>query len=114
MFKEYSKKLHEATIYMKVEFNHAGYGKTIPMVLWPVDEDDNFIPLTLDNYLDSLYIPVILQYINGKYTYLIDGAKINGDEIKLVLFEPKLELDIVDTEANNNGIDDHTEPNDHF
>jgi hypothetical protein len=102
------------TIYMKVEFNHAGYGKTIPMVLWPVDEDDNFIPLTLDNYLDSLYIPVILQYINGKYTYLIDGAKINGDEIKLVLFEPKLELDIVDTEANNNGIDDQTEPNDHF
>lgn len=31
MFKDYSTRFYERSIYLKVEFNHAGYGKTIPM-----------------------------------------------------------------------------------
>lgn len=33
IFKEYSEDLHPKPIYMKVEFNHAGIGKTIPMCI---------------------------------------------------------------------------------
>lgn len=33
MFREYSKKLHPKPIYMKVEYNHAGIGKTIPFII---------------------------------------------------------------------------------
>jgi hypothetical protein len=33
IFREYSKKLRPKPIYMKVEFNHAGIGKTIPFVV---------------------------------------------------------------------------------
>ena len=33
IFKDYSKKLHEETIYMKVDFNHAGIGKTVSFML---------------------------------------------------------------------------------
>lgn len=33
MFREYSENLHPKPIYMKVEFNHAGIGKTIPFIV---------------------------------------------------------------------------------
>ena len=78
------------TIYMKVEFNHAGNGKTIPMIMWPKD-DNGFKPLYTSNFLDNLYIPVNIGYINGKYVYSIPGAKNEDNNIKLVLFEPKLD-----------------------
>lgn len=32
MFKEYSKNLHPRQIFMKVDFNHAGIGSTIPFI----------------------------------------------------------------------------------
>jgi hypothetical protein len=99
------------TIYMKVEFNHAGYGKTIPMILWPKDFNTNFKALTIDNYINSLYIPVKLRYINGKYTYEIEGAERYGDTIVLMLYEPKMELDTAATNVENNDIPDQLEPN---
>lgn len=84
----------EKTIYMKIEFNHAGNGKTIPLIMWPKDENGNFIPLTMDNFIENLYIPVKLTYIDGKYSYYIPNAINNEDgNIELVLFEPKLEFD---------------------
>ena len=79
------------TIYMKVEFNHAGYGKTIPMIIWPKNENDEYVSLTLDNFLSSLYIPVILKYSDGKYTYSIPSAKNEGGKITMNLFEPKID-----------------------
>jgi hypothetical protein len=83
----------EKTIYMKVEFNHAGNGKTIPMIMWP-KKDGNYVPLTVDNFIDSLYIPIKLTYFNGKYVYYIPDAYANRDgNISLVLFEPKLEYE---------------------
>ena len=33
LFKEYSHWLHERTIYMRVQFNHAGIGKTVNFML---------------------------------------------------------------------------------
>ena len=33
MFREYAEKLHPKPIYMKIEFNHAGIGKTIPFIV---------------------------------------------------------------------------------
>ena len=43
IFKEYSEKLKPKPIYMKVEFNHAGIGKTIPFIVpmkWTVPTED--------------------------------------------------------------------------
>ena len=84
----------ERTIYMKVEFNHAGYGRKFPMILWPT-KDGVPIPLTRENFYDYLYIPVVVSYDakNNKYFYYIKGAKNDTDNnvIKLALFEPKVE-----------------------
>ena len=91
----------EKTIYMKVEFNHAGNGKTIPMIMWPKN-GDTYVPLTVNNFIDSLYIPIKLTYIDGKYAYYIEDAYRNEDgNISLVLFEPK--LDFIENEGEDNG-----------
>jgi hypothetical protein len=90
----------EKTIYMKVEFNHAGNGKTIPLIMWPKDDDNKFCPLTTENFFDALYIPLKLAYINGRYVYSIVGAENINDEIALILFEPKLDM-IEDVEIND-------------
>lgn len=81
------------TIYMKIEFNHAGNGKTIPMIMWPKDENGVFVPLNIDNFLDSLYIPVNLHYIEneGRYVYTIPGTENATGGMDLILFEPKLD-----------------------
>jgi hypothetical protein len=78
------------TIYMKVEFNHAGNGKTIPMIIWPHD-DNGYSALTIANFMQNLYIPVRVQYIDEKYVYTIPDAINEDGNIRLVLFEPKLE-----------------------
>jgi hypothetical protein len=92
---------NEKTIYMKVEFNHAGNGKTIPMIIWPKNEQGEYISLTTENFFDSLYIPIKMAYLNGKYIYYIPDAFKNEDgEISLVLFEPKLDF-IPDAGINN-------------
>lgn len=94
----------EKTIYMKVEFNHAGNGSTVPLIQWPKSSEDNvngdYIPLTVDNFIDKLYIPVKLVYLNGSYGYYIPSSYENSDgNIKLVLFEPKLDYQEQSTEG---------------
>lgn len=88
------------TIYMKVEFNHAGYGKTVPFIVWPnkVGDDD----LTIDKYFESVYIPLRIQHINDKYYYYFDVddkshplwpyVQCDKDAKSIIfnLFEPKL------------------------
>ena len=78
------------TIYMKVEFNHAGNGKTIPMILWP-KKDGKYVPLTTENFVESLYIPIQIRYYKDKYIYTVPSAKNENDSIILRLFEPKLD-----------------------
>jgi hypothetical protein len=81
------------TIYMKVEFNHAGNGQTIPMILWP-KENGAYKNLTLKDTLKALYIPVTLKKAinNGMvcYQYYIESAINENKVINLVLFEPKI------------------------
>lgn len=92
----------EKTIYMKVEFNHAGNGKTIPMIMWPKDENGAYTALTVDNFIENLYIPIKLIYIDGKYVYYIPGAENNDNgNIDLILFEPKLDI-IEDVDEDGN------------
>ena len=81
------------TIYMKVEFNHAGNGKTIPMILWPKDKNGEFRDLTVNTFLNDLYIPVRVGYINDAFVYSIPGADNEDGNLRLILFEPKLGQD---------------------
>ena len=83
----------EKTIYMKVEFNHAGNGKTLPMIMWP-KVNGEYVSLTIDNFIENLYIPIKLTYINGRYVYYIpDAYKNENGNIDLVLFEPKIDYE---------------------
>lgn len=77
------------TIYMKIEFNHAGNGKTIPMVMWPKG-DEGFDYITTDTFMDNLYIPVRVGYIDGKYYYTVPDAENEDGNLRFILFEPKL------------------------
>ena len=86
----------EKTIYMKVEFNHAGFGRTIPFIACSVGQPN----LSLEEYKDRLYIELKLKYIKKddeyKYTYFVtdEGKTIDIDKEKATitfnLFEPKL------------------------
>lgn len=87
IFREYSSELHPQNIYMKVEFNHAGIGKTIPMVLpmkWEngsptgllkLSEEDDLKTIKegmpLDRLYQEMYIPFECKYdrLNRKYVY---------------------------------------------
>ena len=77
------------TIYMKVEFNHAGNGKTMPMIMWP-KSGGVYTSLTVDNFIESLYIPIEIMKVDGKYVYMIPGAEYNNGNLRLMLFEPKI------------------------
>ena len=102
----------ERTIYMKVEFNHAGYGKTIPMML-PTREEgmgvikstDNDFPINFikneeglistyfDKYQSSVMIPLKIKYDNKlrDYVYYFPFIGSNNDyKIELNLFEPRI------------------------
>ena len=83
------------TIYMKVEFNHAGNGKTVPLIAWPNNTGDD--ELTIDKYFESVYIPLKIQHINDRYYYYFDSDKYpyiqcddDAKSITFNLFEPKL------------------------
>jgi hypothetical protein len=84
---------------MKVEFNHAGIGKTIPMILWP-KVNNEYIPLSANNFISSLYIPIQITYFNDRYVYYIPDAKnyMENGNISLILFEPKLDFDPLEGE----------------
>lgn len=95
IFREYSSELHPQNIYMKVEFNHAGIGKTIPMVLpmkWEkekegekeIEKPTRLLKLSseedlktikegipLDRLNKEMYIPFECKYdrLNRKYVY---------------------------------------------
>lgn len=96
------------TIYMKVEFNHAGNGKTIPMIMWPKDENGDFRDVTTDTFLNDLYIPVQIGYIDDKFVYSLPTVENEDGNLRLILFEPKLGYtdrgDVANVSVNNNAI----------
>ena len=89
----------EKTIYMKIEFNHAGFGRTIPMITCGnSDGSGNIGSLSLKEYRRRLYIKLKLKYINGKYIYVISEKNTcikqnedNNATIVFNLFEPILD-----------------------
>ena len=96
----------EQDIYMKVEFNHAGYGRTVPLIYWrkKIDEygheTDEPVKLDINNYLDNLYIPLKAKLTDNGYVYVFpdtredrkNGIVWENNRLVFNLFEPKLEL----------------------
>lgn len=89
---------NERTIYMKVEFNHAGTGKVIPMVKWPFDDEvAMYRKITAQTFLKDLYIPITIGHINNEFVYWFEEfpnestADTAGGGYRLILFEPKLD-----------------------
>jgi 5-bromo-4-chloroindolyl phosphate hydrolysis protein len=104
----------ERTIYMKVEFNHAGYGKMVPMML-PRSNGDNGAPLQsnspefplsfllidgdgkMDNnfsrYSECVMIPIKIKYDEylNSYIYYFPWFNRNDEEkITINLWEPRM------------------------
>ena len=96
------------TIYMKIEFNHAGYGRTVPLIYWPKESEKGPAKkLTMGNYIgDALYTPVQISLSDRGYVYSFpnavsaddedNGGRCNGivwenERIVLNLFEPMIE-----------------------
>ena len=116
IFREYSENLNPKPIYMKVEFNHAGIGKTIPFAIpmvWSGEtgatKETPRRALSLKNPNDvlmmkkgfplsyvntQLYIPLyaVYDFKNKEYGYVFDSryVKQDSDEISLNLFELKI------------------------
>ena len=78
------------TIYLKVEFNHAGNGKTIPMVMWP-KSGGSFREISVDTFINDLYIPVQIRYNNDRFVYSLPTAINDDGNLRLILYEPKLD-----------------------
>lgn len=108
------------TVYMRVEFNHAGYGKTLPFmspftadtvnpnINKAIDFGENFPSYLINNenndlteYFNYLHIPVVLYYDSnkGEYVYYFktqssgkDNSSFRIDDGNMVinLYEPKL------------------------
>ena len=84
------------TIYMKVEFNHAGFGRTIPFV-----NGGNGTVISLSNLGERLYNKLALKYINvseqgredNRYIYTVTtGGEVSEENntITFDLYEPIL------------------------
>jgi hypothetical protein len=100
LFPEYIGK----TIYMKVEFNHAGYGRTIPLVYikngkLPISymfKKENGKVITkndLSDLYNDMYIPITIGYdeINNDYIYSYDvPIPAIGEKTVINLYEPKI------------------------
>lgn len=102
-------------IYMKVEFNHAGYGRTVPLFCWPRETAegggvlDKPAKLTIENYRNNLYIKVRLSFTEEKgYVYSFPDAVAaedtsnfgrrnpivwENDRLVFNLFEPRITPD---------------------
>jgi len=101
-------------IYMKIEFNHAGNGRTVPLIFWRKQSDgmggtvDIPVDLTIENYLKNLYIKVRISLTDRGYVYSFPdavaadneemGGRRNGivwenDRLVFNLFEPMITPD---------------------
>ena len=114
MFKDYLDALYEGVVYLKIEFNHAGLGKKIPMVL-PMKEDEkgNIIRqltfetsddideikdgIPIQNIYKQMFIKVHIKYDfdNKRFIYYLgdeynNSFDENHTKIILNLFELKV------------------------
>lgn len=98
------------TIYMKVEFNHAKYGVTVPFILprtlngtpisptskdFPINyfksDDSGYTSIDMSSYGDDLYIPITIEYNKIDKVYIWRSPLLQKDgKIVFNLFEPRL------------------------
>ena len=128
MYREYADNMRPKTIYLKVEFNHAGIGKTIPFMLPRKFEgnDDIGNPLyihkkddleilkqgfTLRDIYKQIYIPinVIFDSKSNKYVYYLPNSlrenrelKVDDDIMEFNLFEIKFKDESQEPENESN------------
>lgn len=58
-----------------------------------------YLPMKIDNYLENLYIPIEIKYLNERdFVYSISGATVEGENLRLMLFEPKIDYKKSDDE----------------
>ena len=89
MFKDYSTMLHEATIFLRIDFYHAGIGKSFPFIM-PMKYEDNNVPrpyflsnaddvdemkkgVSIQDVAKQLFIPINIKYDieNKKFVYYL-------------------------------------------
>ena len=119
MFKEYSKNLHPRQIFMKVDFNHAGVGLSLPFIKpmsWnKVDDNEELTPqeplgldsnelkdgILLEQKYAQDYIPLyaVYDFKNKEYAYVFDKRYVTVEDgiASLNLFELKLKDESGDT-----------------
>ena len=112
MFKEYSENLHPREIFMKVEFNHAGIGTTIPFIkpmswtnggssktCFPNEELSvgsaemmKGVELEKKNAQDYIPLYAVYDFKNKEYVYVFDKryVTVNDGVASINLFELKL------------------------
>lgn len=98
LFREYSTKLREGTIYMKVDFCHAGNGLVIPFIIPKSLETGSLLYLNnfddvremkdgipLNKVYDNLYIPVKVIYSekDNKYWYYLPSEYVENNDLSL-------------------------------
>lgn len=86
-----------STIYMRAEFNHAKYGKTIPLVFCEKPLENytkktlsGFVGTDLSKLYDEMYIPIILMEMNGKYFWFFSYNGEDENNPVFSLWEPKI------------------------
>ena len=109
---EIDSKNNETTIYMKVEFNHAGYGKTIPMMLptkqnkngkyelievgpeFPINfmgwSAEDGVYTDFERYQECIMIPITIRKDTTLNNYVYEFPFLTGNTIVLNLFEPRV------------------------
>jgi hypothetical protein len=95
----------ERTIYMKAEFNHAGYGSTIPLInpnnntsLFTFNSNNFPVSLidsengSLKELYRQLYIPITVKYDETveDFAYYFKLANNDNGNLTINLFEPKI------------------------
>lgn len=112
MFKEYSEKLHPREIFMKVEFNHAGIGTTLPFIkpmswakggsskTWFPNKELSVgstemmkgVELEKKNAQDYIPLYAVYDFKNKEYVYVFDKryVTVNDGVASINLFELKL------------------------
>jgi hypothetical protein len=102
-------------LYMKIEFNNAKYGKSIPLICPRESKYNNPISILDDNFpedyevmfgdndnsfvdikklYNDMYIPIFVRYNNKKNRFewyiASNNSKKNGDNIIINLYEPRI------------------------
>ena len=104
IFKEYAENLYAKPIYLRIDFNHAGIGQTLPFMI-PTAVNSNGNPVSaltlnhaddvttlkegvsLSNLYQQIYIPIyaVYDFKNKEYAYVFDDRYVTVKDNKAIL-----------------------------